>query len=103
MVELYLHSSVRVHDVVLNSLSSGACRAIAQVVSRWLPTATARGLSPDLVMWDFVVDKVALGQVFSKYFDFPCQSSFHQLLQKSSSSIIWGLYNRPEVAAVLGT
>jgi hypothetical protein len=28
----------------------------------------------------FVVDKVALGQVFSKYFGFPCQSSFHQFL-----------------------
>jgi hypothetical protein len=26
-------------------------------------------------MWDFVVDKVALGQVFSEYFGFPCQSS----------------------------
>jgi hypothetical protein len=51
-------------------------------------------------MWDFVVDKLALGQVFSEYFGFPCQSSFHQLLQKSSSSIIWGLYNRSEVAAV---
>jgi hypothetical protein len=33
-------------------------------------------------MWDFVVDEVALGQVFSEYFGFPCQSSFHQLLQK---------------------
>jgi hypothetical protein len=29
---------------------------------------------------EFVVDKVALGQVFSKYFDFPYQFSFHQLL-----------------------
>jgi hypothetical protein len=28
----------------------------------------------------FVVDKVALGQVFSEYFGFLCQSSFHQLL-----------------------
>jgi hypothetical protein len=28
----------------------------------------------------FVVDKVALGQVFSDYFGFPCHSSFHQLL-----------------------
>jgi hypothetical protein len=28
----------------------------------------------------FVVDKVALGQVFSEYFGFSCQSSFHQLL-----------------------
>jgi hypothetical protein len=27
-----------------------------------------------------VVDKVALGQVFSKCFGFPCQFSFHQLL-----------------------
>jgi hypothetical protein len=28
----------------------------------------------------FVVDKVAPGQVFSEYFGFPCQSSFHRLL-----------------------
>jgi hypothetical protein len=30
-------------------------------------------------------------------------SSFHQLLQKSSSSIIWGLYNRPKWPQYLGT
>jgi hypothetical protein len=28
----------------------------------------------------FVVHKLALGQVFSEYFGFPCQSSFHHLL-----------------------
>jgi hypothetical protein len=28
----------------------------------------------------FVVDKAALEQVFSKYFGFPWQSSFHQFL-----------------------
>jgi hypothetical protein len=28
----------------------------------------------------FVVDKVALGQVFSEYIGFPCQFSFHRLL-----------------------
>jgi hypothetical protein len=28
----------------------------------------------------FVVDKAALGQVFSEYFGFPCQFSFHRLL-----------------------
>jgi hypothetical protein len=28
----------------------------------------------------FVVGKVALGQVFSEYFDFPCQFLFHRLL-----------------------
>jgi hypothetical protein len=27
----------------------------------------------------FVVEKVALGQVFSEYIDFPSQSSFHQI------------------------
>jgi hypothetical protein len=27
----------------------------------------------------FVVDKVVLGQAFSKYFDFPCRFSFHQM------------------------
>jgi hypothetical protein len=29
----------------------------------------------------FVVDKVVLGQIFSEYFGFPCQSSFPRLLQ----------------------
>jgi hypothetical protein len=28
----------------------------------------------------FVVDKVALEQVFSEFFGFPCQSSFQQFL-----------------------
>jgi hypothetical protein len=32
----------------------------------------------------FVVDKVALGQVFSEYLGFPCQSSFHQILHPHS-------------------
>jgi hypothetical protein len=55
-------------------------RAIAEAVSHWLPTVAARVRAR---VWQvgFVVDKVALGQVFSKYFGFPCQTrSFHQLL-----------------------
>jgi hypothetical protein len=40
----------------------------------------------------FVVDKVALGQVFSEYFSFPCQSSFHQLL-----------HNQPHLSSGAGT
>jgi hypothetical protein len=31
----------------------------------------------------FVVDKAALGQVFSEYFGFPCQS-FHQFLHNNN-------------------
>jgi hypothetical protein len=49
----------------------------------------------------FEVDKVALGQVFSEYFGFPCQSSFHQLLHNNPHHHL-GLCNRPEVAAVPG-
>jgi hypothetical protein len=40
----------------------------------------------------FVVDKVALGQVSSEYFGFPCQSSFHQLL-----------HNHPHLSSGAGT
>jgi hypothetical protein len=50
--------------------------AIAQAVSHWLPTAAVLVRAR---FWKvgFVVNKVALGQVFSEYFGFPCQSSFH--------------------------
>jgi hypothetical protein len=34
----------------------------------------------------FVVDKVALEQVFSEYFGFPCQFSFHRLLHTNHLS-----------------
>jgi hypothetical protein len=40
----------------------------------------------------FVVDKVALGQVFSEHFGFPCQPSFHQLL-----------HNQPHLSSGAGT
>jgi hypothetical protein len=60
-------------------------RAIAQAVSRWLPTAAARVRAR---VWQVgsVVDKVALRQVFSEYFGFPCQSLFHQLLHNHNHS-----------------
>jgi hypothetical protein len=35
---------------------------------------------------EFVVDKVAMGQVFSEYFGFYCQFSFHKLLHIHVSS-----------------
>jgi hypothetical protein len=55
-------------------------RAVAEAVSRWLPTAAAR-FAPGSGQVGFVVDKVASGKVFSKYFSFPCQNRlFHQLL-----------------------
>jgi hypothetical protein len=39
------------------------------------------GFEPMSCHVGFVVDKVALGQVFSEYFGFPCQFSFHRLLE----------------------
>jgi hypothetical protein len=37
----------------------------------------------------FVVDKAALGQVFSEYFGFPCQSLFHQFLHHHITTRGW--------------
>jgi hypothetical protein len=54
-------------------------RAMAQAVSHWLSTAAAR-VRARVSHLGFVGDKVTLGQVFSEYFSFPCQSLFHQLL-----------------------
>jgi hypothetical protein len=66
--------------------------AIAQAVNPWLPNAAARVRAR---VWQvgFVVDKVALGQVFSEYFGFPCQSSFHQKF--TIITITRSRYNRP--------
>jgi hypothetical protein len=57
-------------------------RAIAEAVSRWLPTAASR-VPARVWQVGLVVDEVASGQVFSEYFGFPCQNhSFHQLLHQ---------------------
>jgi hypothetical protein len=50
------------------------------------------GFDPGSGQVEFVVDKMALGQVFPEYFGFPCQSSFHQLL-----------HNRPHLSSGAGT
>jgi hypothetical protein len=54
-------------------------RVIAQAVGRWLATAAARFRvrAEDV---EFVVDRVALGQVFYEYFSFSYQSSFNHFL-----------------------
>jgi hypothetical protein len=56
-------------------------RAIAQTVSRRLPNVAGGGFEPRSRHVGFVVDKVALGQVFLEYFGFPCQFSFQRLLR----------------------
>jgi hypothetical protein len=49
--------------LVLRLWSFGKGRAVAQAVSRWLPTAAAR-VGAQSGRMGFVVDKVALGQDF---------------------------------------
>jgi hypothetical protein len=76
-------------------------RAIAQAVSRRLPTAAARVVSnPGLVMWDFVMDNSGAGANFLRELRFP----LHNLHSICFSTIIFtitrGWHNRPGVAAV---
>jgi hypothetical protein len=54
--------------------------AITQAVSLAGFPPRRPGFEPGSGHVEFVVDKVAMGQVFSEYFGLPCQSSFHQLL-----------------------
>jgi hypothetical protein len=69
----FVHKAV---VIMKRNVSQG--RAIAQAVSRWLPTAARVRVRAENV--GFVVVKLALGQVFCEYFSFPRQSSFHQFL-----------------------
>jgi hypothetical protein len=55
--------------------------AITQAVSRQRP-----GFDPRSDHVGFMMGKVALGQVFPEYFGFPCQFSFHRLLDTHLSS-----------------
>jgi hypothetical protein len=73
--------------------------AIAQAVSRLLPTVAARVQTQ---VWSCGVlwwTKVALGQVFSENFGFPCQSTFH-LLFHNHLHYLRGWHNKPGVAIV---
>jgi hypothetical protein len=60
-------------------------RAIAEAASRWLPTAAAR-VRARVWQVEFVVDKMAPRQVFSKYFGFPRQPHFIPPTSPSSQS-----------------
>jgi hypothetical protein len=64
---------------IKNFLSYG--RAIAQAVSRWLPTATVRGLRPCRHV-EFCGRQSGAGAGFLRVLRFPLPNSIHQLLQK---------------------
>jgi hypothetical protein len=73
-------------------------RAIAQAVSRWLPTAGAR-------VWSSRIcgGQSGAGVGFLRVLQFPLPIFIPPIAPQSPSPIIWGWYNRPEMAAVQGT
>jgi hypothetical protein len=96
-VELFLNNSNKL------TWQQGTCihddsypppgRAIAQAVSRLLPTAAAR-FEPRSGHVGLVMYKVALGEVFYEYFCFPCQFSFHRLLHIHHLSSVAGIIDQ---------
>jgi hypothetical protein len=77
-------------------------RAIAQAVSRWLPTPAAR--VPNRFWSSGICDGQSGAEVgFLRILRFPLPISIPPIAPQSPSPIIWGWYNRPEVAAVQGT
>jgi hypothetical protein len=74
-------------------------RTIAQAVSRWLPTAAARIRAR---VWSCGIcgGQSGAGAGFLRALRFPLPIFIPPIAPQSPSSIILGLYNRPEVAAV---
>jgi hypothetical protein len=58
-------------ELKLQHIGQPIGRAIAQAVSRRLPTAAVRGSKPDLGMWDLVMDKSGAGACFLRGLRFP--------------------------------
>jgi hypothetical protein len=85
-----------------HGLAPSEGRAIAQAVSRWLPTAAARVRSR---VWSSAICGGQIGAVagFLRVLRLPLPIFIPPIAPQSPSPIIWGWYNRPEVAAVQGT
>jgi hypothetical protein len=81
------------------SMVYGLGRAIAQAVSRWLPTAAARVRAR---VWSCGIwgGQSGAGTGFLRVLRFPLPIFIPPISPQSPSSIIWGWYNRPVVAAV---
>jgi hypothetical protein len=78
---------------------SSVGRAIAQAVSRWLPIAAAQVRAR---VWSCGIcgGQSGAGAGFLQVLRFPLPIFIPPIAPQSPSSIMWGLSNRPEVAAV---
>jgi hypothetical protein len=77
-------------------------RAIAQAVSRWFSTPAARVRSRVWSSW-ICGGHSGAGAGFLQVLRFPLPIFIPPIAPQSPSPLIWGWYNRPEVAAVQGT
>jgi hypothetical protein len=93
-------TSIVHHFRIFNILTTYAeGRAIAEAVTRWLPNAAARVRAR---VWSCGICGGQSGAVagFLRVFRFPLPIFIPPIAPQSPSSIFWGLYNRPEVAAL---
>jgi hypothetical protein len=74
-------------------------RAIAQAVSRWLPTAGAR-VQTRVYPSGICDGQSSGGSGFLQVLRFPLPIFIPPISPQSPSPIIWGLYNSPVAAAV---
>jgi hypothetical protein len=74
--------------------------AIAQAVSRWLPTAAAL-VQTRVYSCGICGGQCSAGAGFVRVLRFPLPISIPPISPQSPSPVIWGWYNRPVVAAVL--
>jgi hypothetical protein len=74
-------------------------RAITQAISRWLPTVAAR-VRARIWYCGICGGQSGTGAGFLRILRFPLPIFFPSIAPQSPSSIIWGLCNRPKVAAV---
>jgi hypothetical protein len=83
---IYLHSPIRLQDAVLNRAQGKLYLYFLEVRAEAGPCHTPAvrprwpGFEPRSDNVGFVVNKMALRQVSSMHFGFPCQFSFHRLL-----------------------
>jgi hypothetical protein len=82
-----------------SSINDKVGRAIAQAVSRWLPTAAAR-VRARVWSCEICSRQSGTGAGFLRVLRFPLPIFIPPIAPQSPSSITRGLYNRPEVAAV---
>jgi hypothetical protein len=94
--EIWCEFLGRIHWLKIGSREG---RAIAQAVSRWLPTAAA-WVRARVWSCGICCGKSGAGAGFLRVLRFPLPIFIPPIASQSPSSIIWGKYNRPEVAAV---